>query len=113
MLSKPTSLGLLALSIEDIPDRGLSGEALMRYRAILATTHYFDTAIAGTEALEKSLSQVRDAKIRSLGAIPLVVLSRGLDDPLPGVTETENHEYERLGKRCKSIWRISRPAAGK
>ena len=98
MLSKLTSLGLLALSIEDIPDRGLSGEALMRYRAILATTHYFDTAIAGTEALEKSLSQVRDAKIRSLGAIPLVVLSRGLDDPLPGVTETENHEYREAWK---------------
>lgn len=98
LLSKLTSLGLLALSAEDIPDRGLSGEALAQYRAILATTHYFDTAAAETEALEKSMSQVRDAKIISLGAIPLVVLSRGLDDPLPGASESENLEYQQSWK---------------
>lgn len=93
LLSKLAAFGLLALSPEEIPDRGLGGEALAQYRAILASSRYFDTAIAETEALEASFSQVRAAKITSLGSIPLVVLSRGLDDSLPGFSDSENRHY--------------------
>ena len=101
LLARLTSLGLLALSPNDIPDRGLSGETLAQYRAILATTDYFDTAIAETEALDKSFSEVRAAKINSLGNIPLIVLSRGLSDPLPDATEIENRQYEQSWKEMQ------------
>lgn len=97
-LSKLAAVGLLALSPEEIPDRGLAGEALAQYRAILTSSHYFDTASTETEALETSFSQVRAVKISALGNIPLVVLSRGLADPLPGISESENHHYEQSWK---------------
>jgi pimeloyl-ACP methyl ester carboxylesterase len=100
-LARLTSMGILALSPNDIPDRGLTGDALAQYRAILATTHYFDTAIAETEALEKSFSEVRNAKLTLLGNMPLVVLSRGMSDPLPGATESENHQYEQSWKEMQ------------
>lgn len=101
-LARLTSLGILALSPNDIPDRGLTGDALAQYRANLATTYYFDTAITETEALEQSFSEVRNAKITSLGNIPLIVLSRGVSDPLPAATEIENQQYEQSWKEMQA-----------
>lgn len=83
-------MGGLALAPDNIPNRGLPDEALAQYRAILVTTRYFETAIAETESLEKNLTEVRAANVTSLGNIPLIVLSRGVWDPLPGVSEAEN-----------------------
>jgi len=94
-LSWLETFGVLALSPEDIPDRGLKGAALSRYRAILATTHYFDTAAAESAAIESSYAAVRQLGIRSLGNVPLVVLSRGLPDPLPNASDAENRDYEQ------------------
>ncbi len=101
-LAMITSLGVLALSPEDIPDRGLTGEALAQYRAILATTHYFDTAIAETESLNQSFAEVRDEKITSLGNVPLIVISRGLSEPMPGATEIENRQLEQSWKEMQT-----------
>jgi len=89
------AFGVLALMPDDIPDRGLKGAALSRYRAILATTHYFDTAAAESTAIESSYAAVRQLGIRSLGNVPLVVLSRGLPDPLPNASDAENRDYEQ------------------
>lgn len=101
-LARLSSLGVMALSLDDIPDRGLTGDALARYRAVLATTHFFDTAAAETESIEKSYSDVRQLNISSLGNIPLLVLSRGLSDPIPGFTETENQQFEQAWKEMQA-----------
>lgn len=102
VLAMMNSLGLLALSPEDIPSRGLPDEALAQYRAILATSHYFETAIAETEALEQSFAEVRAAKITSFGDLPLVVISRGMSDPLPGFSEAEAQQYEQAWQVMQS-----------
>jgi pimeloyl-ACP methyl ester carboxylesterase len=96
------SFGLLALSPENIPNRGLPDGALAQYRAILATTRYFETASAETEALGQSFAEVRAARITSLGNLPLIVLSRGLSYPLPGMSETENQQYEQAWQVMQS-----------
>jgi pimeloyl-ACP methyl ester carboxylesterase len=101
-LAQLSSFGLLALSPDDIPARGLSDQALAQYRAILATTQYFEMAIAETEALEKSFAEVRAAKITRLGDVPLIVLSRGLSDPLPGISEADNQQYEQAWQVMQS-----------
>ena len=97
-----TSLGVMPLLLDEIPDRGLTGDALAQYRAILATTHFFDTAAAETESIEKSYAQVRQENIASLGNIPLVVVSRGLGDPLPGASDAENLHYEQVWKEMQT-----------
>lgn len=102
-LSWLTAFGILALSPDNIPDRGLTGVALERYRAILATTHFFDTAAAETETIERSYAGVRKLNITSLGNIPLVVLSRGRPDPLPGASEAENRQYEDVWKEMQTL----------
>lgn len=76
--------------------------ALARYRAILASTHYFDTAAAESEAIEPSYAAMRQLNITSLGNIPLVVLSRGLADPLPDASDAENRDYEQGWKEMQA-----------
>lgn len=83
-------MGALALAPGSIPDRGLSDEAYAQYRAILATTGYLETAVAETKSFGKNLTEVRTASITNFGDMPLIVLSRGIWDPLPSVSETEN-----------------------
>lgn len=102
VLALLNSFGLLALSPEDIPSRELPDEALAQYRAILATSRYFETAIAETEALEQSFAEVRAAQITTLGDLPLVVISRGLSDPLPGFSEAEAQQYEEAWQVMQS-----------
>jgi len=101
-LAQLSSFGLLALSPDDIPARGLPDQALAQYRAILATTNYFEMAIAETEALEKSFAEVRAAKMTRLGDVPLSVLSRGLSEPLPGISEADNQQYEQAWQVMQS-----------
>jgi len=87
--------GLLAWRPEGIPARGLTGAALERYRAVLAMTDYFATAALESAALEHNLSEARALPLATLGDLPLVVLSRGSADPLPGLSQAENEHYER------------------
>jgi pimeloyl-ACP methyl ester carboxylesterase len=101
-LSRISALGLMALSPASIPARGLSGAALDRYRAVVATTRYFDAASAETAALEESLAGVRAARVASLGDLPLVVISRGRPEPLAGLSEPENQQYERTWQSMQS-----------
>lgn len=91
-LAPLSSFGVLALAPDNIPNRGLPDGALTQYRAILVTTRYFETAIAETESFEKNLTEVRAANTTSLGNIPLIVLSRGFWEPLPGISEAENQQ---------------------
>lgn len=94
-LASMSQMGLLALSPESIPDHGLSGEALAQYRAILATTDYFKTAVAESESFAESLAQVRQADI-DLGDLPVIVISHGVPDPFPGMSDAEAAAFEEL-----------------
>lgn len=94
-LSVMQSFGLLALSPEQIPVRGLQGVALQQYRAILATTNYFTVAANETEAIFADWGNIPSDDEASLKDIPLIVLSRGLPEPLPGVSVVENQQYEQ------------------
>ena len=62
-----SACGILALAPENIPARGLPDLVLSQYRAILATSGYFETALAETEGLEQSFAEVRAAGITMLG----------------------------------------------
>lgn len=89
------SPGLLALFPDQIPVRGLTGEAADEYRAILATTRYLATAIEETESLEESLALVRAAQLAGLGNIPLIVVSRQVAFPLPGAPPAVSEHFEQ------------------
>lgn len=94
VLATMSAVGLLAMSPEQIPDRGLQGIALSHYRAVLATTRYFDGAATETEGIVVNFTTPNAEKISGLGDLPLVVISRGLADPLPGVSASDNQQYE-------------------
>ncbi len=92
--------GVFALAPTLIPDRGLPRDVVPAYRAILASTDYFASALAESSAWEESAKQVRREGIDSLGGIPLVVMGRGLPQPLPGITDAE---YRELDKDWKTL----------
>ncbi len=89
LLAKLSALGLIALSPEQIPNRGLPDEALAHYRAVLATTGYFDAASAETTAFFNELEAAPDATPVLLGDLPLIVLSRGQAEPIAGQSAAE------------------------
>ncbi len=91
MLAPFSSPGLLALAPENIPNRGMPEEALAQYRLIAVSTDYFRTGVTENENFESNLAEVRNAKI-SLHDLPLIVISRGYWDPMPGFSETENQQ---------------------
>jgi pimeloyl-ACP methyl ester carboxylesterase len=84
--------GLMALLPQSIPNRGLSNEALAQYRAVLATTNNFEAYTSEWNTLEESYDEVLSMQITDLGALPLIVLSRGLADPSPILSDTENQQ---------------------
>lgn len=90
-LSFISSLGLMALSPETIPNRGLPDEAYKQYQAALATTNYFDGAIAESSVF---YSSALDAP-KSLGDLPLIVLSHGLPDTTSGVDTSQQNLFEQ------------------
>ena len=86
-----STLGLLAFTPQSIPNRGLPEDELAQYRAIAVSSDYFKTGIAENEAFQNNLTEVRNANI-SLHDVPLVVISRGYWDALPGFSEAENQQ---------------------
>ncbi len=75
-LSTMSSLGMMALSPATIPNRGFPDEAYRQYQAVLATTGYFDGAIAESAAFYAGAPELPE----SLEDVPLIVLSHGLSD---------------------------------
>jgi len=90
-LAPLSSFGLLAFTPQSIPNRGLPENVLAQYRAIAVSTDYFQTGIAEDEAFQDNLTEVRNANI-SLHDMPLVVISRGYWDPMPGFSGSENQQ---------------------
>jgi pimeloyl-ACP methyl ester carboxylesterase len=86
-----SSSGLIALLPETIPNRGFPENAYKQYQAVVATTDYFNGAIAETMAFYSSTAQFEPA---SLGGLPLVVLSHGIPEAT-GDNSTQQTQYER------------------
>jgi pimeloyl-ACP methyl ester carboxylesterase len=76
-LSLLSTSGLMALSPASIPNRGFPEGAYRQYQAVLATTDYFNGAIAETRAF---YSATPESKPLSLGDRPLIVLHHGILD---------------------------------
>lgn len=85
------SFGLLTFTPGSIPNRGLPDDVMAQYRAIAVSTAYFQTGVLENEAFERNLAGVRVANI-DLGDMPLIVLSRGYWDPIPGFSDAENQQ---------------------
>ncbi len=68
-----------------------------RYRAVaVADPSRVDTMLAELQALETSQAQVRAARRRGLGRLPVRVLSHGLAQSVPGMSADVNREYEAV-----------------
>jgi pimeloyl-ACP methyl ester carboxylesterase len=87
------SLGLLALMPSMIPARGLPGGSARRYRRVLASSSYFRGAMAELDAMEESFSPTSTDR-RPFGGLPVVVVSRGLAEPLPHLDSEGNRQWE-------------------
>jgi len=85
------SFGLLAFTPGSIPNRGLPEDVLAQYRAIAVSTDYFQTGVLENETFESNLAEVRIENV-DLGDMPLVVISRGYWDPIPGFSDAENQQ---------------------
>jgi pimeloyl-ACP methyl ester carboxylesterase len=94
-------VGIVALLPEQIPQQGLPDEVFAQYAAILATSSYFETDSAERQLLETSLAEYRSANIHTLGTIPLVVISRGIGEPMPDLSEAENQQNEELWRQMQ------------
>ncbi len=90
-LSLLSSSGLMALSPGTIPNRGFPEGAYRQYQAVLATTDYFNGAIAETTAFYSDSPQPKPA---SLGDLPMVVLSHGLPEATSD-SSTQQLRYEQ------------------
>jgi pimeloyl-ACP methyl ester carboxylesterase len=91
-LFKPlAAIGLFALFPSRVPADDLMPEGAKKaYRAMAAKdTGFLNTVIAETKAIDTSLAQVREAQLKTVGNIPLIVLSRGQGvlPPNAGLTE--------------------------
>ena len=90
-LASLSSFGLLAFTPGSIPNRGMPDDVLAQYRAIAVSTDYFQTGVAENEAFESNLTEVRNANV-SLRDMPLILISRGYWDAMPGFSEIENQQ---------------------
>jgi len=100
-LAPMSSFGLLTFIPESIPNRGLPDDVLAQYRAIAVSTNYFQTGVAENEAFESNLAEVRSANV-NLGDMPLIVISRGYWDPIPGFSEAENQQAWQMWQEMQS-----------
>ncbi|MGR5152444.1 alpha/beta fold hydrolase [Photobacterium swingsii] len=88
------SIGLLALSPEEIPDQGLPSEAMAQYRAILATGSQLDTMIAELSSIENSLIYARSLNLKHLDNIPVAVLTATHRNQ-PSLSEEQNKQMAK------------------
>lgn len=73
------AIGIFALFPSQVPaDKLMPEDARVAYQATAAKdTTFLNTVIAESKAVDESSAQVRAAQIKTLGDMPLVVLSRG------------------------------------
>lgn len=91
-LSLLSSLGLMALMPQTIPDPPLPQELFAQYRTALATGWFFETTLAELNTMGQSTAEVRALQITSLGDLPLIVLSAGQYTAFPAFSDAENQD---------------------
>jgi pimeloyl-ACP methyl ester carboxylesterase len=96
-LSMINHFGLMALFPEQVPVHGLPAGPAARYRARVAATPFFDAVLSESDCLYK---HERDAPA-SLGALPLIVLSRGRAETLPGVSPEQGERFEQAWREMQ------------
>lgn len=96
------STGILALASQNIPNRGLPDDVLAQYRAILATTRYFEMHLAELNALEGSCAEVLALHMISLENSPLIVLSRRYWDATPLLSNADNQQFWEIWQVVQS-----------
>ncbi len=89
-------LGLMALSPEQIPAPNLPATAVSQYRAILASTSFFETAVTESEAFPQYLRDAKTQNATDFGDMPIIILTRGRADPFVGVSAADNAKYEAV-----------------
>ena len=98
--------GALAALQPWIPARGLTGRAKEAYASALATRPYFRWAAAETEALAESAELLQRRRV-PFGSVPLVVISRGRAEPLPGAdphrVADDEARWQRLQRRTVAL----------
>ena len=92
MFSSLSSIGLMALSPQSIPNRGFPEDAYLQYQALTATTDYFDTWLAESLAVPESAAEARALHMTGFGSLPIIVLSAGLWDEIPSLSDAENQQ---------------------
>ena len=84
-----SSFGLLVFTPGNIPNRGMTEDVLVQYRALAVSTEYFRMGVEENKMFENNLAELRASNI-SLGSRPLIVISRGYWDPMPGFSDLDN-----------------------
>jgi pimeloyl-ACP methyl ester carboxylesterase len=94
-IAPAASLGLIALSTKSIPANLLRGEALQQYRAVVATGNFAKAAAAETAEMERNLQAMQAVPQTALVNIPVVIVSRGLSEQIPGLPDESAQTLER------------------
>lgn len=89
-------MGLMALSLDDIPAMLLQGETLTQYRAALAHGTFFLGAAAESRAVLKNMQRVAEAKAEYIDTIPITILSRTQPEPIADLPEETNAHLEQI-----------------
>ncbi|MFN0072701.1 MAG: alpha/beta fold hydrolase [Chloroflexota bacterium] len=102
LLTLPARLGLLRLLAGPLDLKaGLSSDAANPYAAFSVTTRYVQTTLDESRGMPESLAQA--GIVKTLGTVPLIVLSRGLDS----TEDWQRMQTDLLQLSSNSIQRIA------
>ena len=88
------STGLMALQPENIPALHLSGHTLDQYRAVLSIGEFFYGASRETGMMVNNLHAMQTIGQNETIKWPMVIVSRGQPDPIPGLPEASTKSLE-------------------
>ena len=92
MLALLRSTNVMALAPQFIPNPGIPDDAYAQLQATTATSEIFETNVAELEVMEASFNEVLALRIASFGDLPLIVLSAGLKETTPSLSDAENQQ---------------------
>jgi len=93
LLGVLSSTGFMALAPQAIPNQGMPDDVFAQNKVTWATTGHLVAAAAEINAMLESTAEVRALKITSFGNLPLSVLSAGVYQSNPALSEAENQQY--------------------
>jgi len=94
--------GLMALQPNNIPTDHLTGNELNQYRAVLATGDFFNGASKETGAMINNLQAMRVVSQNEVIKWPVVIISRGQPDPIPGLPAASAKSLEQTWRALQA-----------